>query len=240
MYHVYICDDEKEILLQLKTRIHTELEKLDIQAKYLLVQDSRELMDRIGKENIDLLFLDIDMPYYNGMEIAKYVSEEKPETILVFVTSHDALVYKTFAYKPFAFIRKTCIDEDMKDFSSRIAKELEQEKRELLLSKGTEIYRIKIHDIIYMESEGNYINIVTENDTIKFRETMTNMEKKLETQGFIRCHKGYLVNAEYITRYSGNCLKIKGTKDGEQELPVGRSYEKDVKQKIIANVSGFL
>lgn len=240
MYHVYICDDEKEILLQLKNRIHNELEKLDLQAEYLLVQDSRELMERLGKENIDLLFLDIDMPYYNGMEIAKYVSEEKPETILVFVTSHDALVYKTFAYKPFAFIRKTRMDEDMKDFSSRIAKALEQEKRELLLSKGTEIYRIKIHDIIYIESEGNYVNIVTENDTIKFRETMTNMEKKLETQGFIRCHKGYLVNAEYITRYSGNCLKIKGTKDGEQELPVGRSYEKDVKKKIIANVSGFL
>lgn len=236
MYHVYICDDEKEILLQLKKQIHTELETLDIQAEYMLIQDSRELMERIGKENIDLLFLDIDMPYYSGMEIAKYVCEKIPETILVFVTSHDALVYKTFAYKPFAFVRKTCMDEDLKEFSSRIAKELEREKRELVLSKGTEIYRIKIHDIIYMESEGNYINIFTVNDALRFRETMTCMEDELKTKGFIRCHKGYLVNAKYITRYSGNSLQIQGTNGRTQELPVGRSYEKEVKHKLLASL----
>lgn len=236
VYHVYICDDENEILLQLKNRIHTELEALDIQAEYVLIQDSRELMERIGKETIDLLFLDIDMPYYSGMEIAKYISEKTPQTVLAFVTSHDALVYKTFAYKPFAFIRKSCMDEDLKEFSSRIAKELEHEKRDLVLSKGTQIYRIKIHDIIYLESEGNYINIVTANDTFRFRETMTSMEKELEPRGFIRCHKGYLANARYITRYSGNSLEIMGTDDRKQELPVGRSYEKDVKRKLIASL----
>ena len=87
------------------------------------------------------------------------------DIILVFVTSHDALVYRTFAYKPFAFLRKTCLDEDLAEFSQRIGKELEQKKSELILTKGTELCKVRIKDIVYMESEGNYINIVTTDHT---------------------------------------------------------------------------
>ena len=236
MYQVYICDDEQEVLFQLKKRIHAEFDRLEIEADYMLIQDARELKERLKKDAIDILFLDIDMPYYSGMDLAGYINEQQLNIILVFVTSHDALVYKTFAYKPFAFIRKSYMDEDLEEFSSRIKKELEQEKRELLLSKGNEICKIRVNEIVYMESEGNYLNIVTLNQTMKFRETMTSMENELEMKGFIRCHKGYLVNPAYIGKYKGNSLEIKGAGNGVQEIPVGRSYEKEVKRKIIESM----
>lgn len=236
MYQIYICDDEQEVLLQLSEKIKIELERLALEADYTLIQDSRVLMDQLEQNHIDILFLDIDMPYHNGMDIAGYINERKLDIILVFVTSHDALVYKTFAYKPFAFIRKTCVDEDLAEFSSRIAKELEQKKSELILTKGSELCRIRVSDIVYMESEGNYMNIVTTDNTFKFRETMTSMENELASKGFIRCHKGYLVNPDYIEKYQTNSLEIKGAGNGVQEIPIGRSYEKEVKRKIIESI----
>lgn len=236
MYQVYICDDEQEVLLQLREKIRKVLDKLELGADYTLLEDSRVLMDQLGENHIDILFLDIDMPYHSGMDIAGYINEQQLDIILVFVTSHDALVYKTFAYKPFAFIRKTCLDEDLTEFSERIGKELEQKKSELILTKGTEICRLRINDIVYMESEGNYMNIVTTSNTFKFRETMTSMENELASKGFIRCHKGYLVNPDFIEKYKGNCLEIKGAENGVQEIPIGRSYEKEVKRKIIVSI----
>ena len=236
MYQIYICDDEQEVLLQLSEKIKIELERLALEADYTLIQDSRVLMDQLEQNHIDILFLDIDMPYHNGMDIAGYINERKLDIILVFVTSHDALVYRTFAYRPFAFLRKTCLDEDLAEFSQRIGKELEQKKSELILTKGMEICRIRIKDIVYMESEGNYMNIITTDNTFKFRETMTFMENELASKGFIRCHKGYMVNSDYVETYKTNSLAIKGAENGVQEIPVGRSYEKEVRRKIIESI----
>ena len=72
------------------------------------------------------------MPYFNGMDIAGYINEKALHTILVFVTSHDALVYQTFAYRPFGFIRKTHIEEEIDELTERIKKELTDRKQELM------------------------------------------------------------------------------------------------------------
>ena len=61
---------------------------------------------------------------------------------------------------------------------------------------------------------------------------MTNMENELQGKGFIRCHKGYLIHAEYIEKMSNNEILLRA---GEEcvALPVGRSYEKEVRKKIL-------
>lgn len=247
MYKIAICDDEKEILKKISEKIESVFQQKDIQATYYEINDSRVLMELLKKENMDVLFLDIDMPYLNGMDIAGYINEQGLHTILVFVTSHDALVYQTFAYRPFGFIRKSYIEEEIDELIERIEKEFIDRKQELILAKGTEIVRILINDIVYIESEGNYLNIYIYKNypeqlametkecksyVIKYRETMTNMEKELVHKGFIRCHKGYLVNGNYIEKFKSSEIEI-NYKEETKLIPVGRSYEKDVRKKML-------
>lgn len=247
MYKIAICDDEKEILKKISEKIKSVFQQKDIQATYYEINDSRVLMELLQKENMDVLFLDIDMPYLNGMDIAGYINEQGLHTILVFVTSHDALVYQTFAYRPFGFIRKSYIEEEIDELTERIEKEFIDRKQELILAKGTEIVRILINDIVYIESEGNYLNIYIYKNypeqlametkecksyVIKYRETMTNMEKELVHKGFIRCHKGYLVNGNYIEKFKSSEIEI-NYKEETKLIPVGRSYEKDVRKKML-------
>ena len=232
MYHIAICDDEKEILNEIVRKIKASFDEKEIPAEYVPMNDARALMEFLKKQTVDVLFLDIDMPYFSGMDIAGFIREKGLKTILVFVTSHDALVYQTFAYRPFGFIRKTHMDEELKEVTERICKELMDRKQELLLAKGQEITRIRIKDIFYIEAEGNYLDIFGKHGVIKYRETMTNMETELSGKGFIRCHKGYLVHSDYIEKIRSAEIEVVC---GEEItiIPIGRSYEKEVKRKIM-------
>lgn len=235
MYRVAICDDENEILNDISERIKACFQEKDISAEYVCMNDPRKLMECLQTEKVDVLFLDIDMPYFSGMDIAGYVNENGLQTMLIFVTSHDALVYQTFAYRPFGFIRKTHMADELEELSARIKKELLDRKQELVIEKGQEIIRIPIRDIIYIESEGNYLNIYEKNTAIKVRETMTNMEKELSGKGFIRCHKGYLIHIDYIEKFRTAEVEMR-CKQENKIIPVGRSYEKDVKKKILESL----
>ena len=85
---------------------------------------------------------------------------------------------------------------------------------------------------MYIESEGNYLNLYTDRDRIRIRETMINMENELSGKGFIRCHKGYLINAAHVEKLRSTevLLHCKGM---QKCVPVGRSYEKDVRKQIM-------
>ncbi|MDE7404666.1 MAG: LytTR family DNA-binding domain-containing protein [Lachnospiraceae bacterium] len=232
MYHVVICDDEKEILNDIYKKVRACFDENNMSAKYTCIDDARELMECIRRERIDILFLDIDMPYYSGMDIAGYVNEQEWKTILIFVTSHDALVYQTFAYRPFGFIRKTHMDEELDELAKRVHKELLENQQELVIQKGQELSRILLNDIVYIEAEGNYLVLQLRNDKLRIRETMTNIENKLYGKGFIRCHKGYLVNAGYIEKVKSTEIQLKLGNES-MALPIGRSYEKDVRKRIL-------
>lgn len=232
MYHIVICDDEKEILDDILKKIHNCFDENDISARYKGFDDSRKLMECIQSEKIDVLFLDIDMPYHNGMDIAGYINEHGLKTILIFITSHDALVYQTFAYRPFGFIRKTHIDQEIDELVMRVQRELLENKRELVIRKGQELTRLLIKDIIYIEAEKNYLMIRTCDEMIRIRETITNVLNELQGKGFIRCHKGYLVNADYIEKLRNSEVLLKAGNESIV-LPVGRSYEKEVRKKIL-------
>lgn len=232
MYHIVICDDEKGILDRITGKVRSEFEQLSVSSDYTSLTDARELVEMVENRHIDVLFIDIDMPYFSGMDIAGMIRGRGLKTLLVFVTSYDALVYQTFAYRPFAFIRKEYFNEEVGAVIERLVKELFYLKEELIIKKGQEVVKICIDDIYYIESEGNYINIYTAAGNEKYRDTLANIEKELEGRNFVRCHKGYLINTKYISRI----------KSGEAELtdgkiiPIGRSYEKEVRRKILESI----
>ena len=232
MYHIVICDDEKEILEDILRKVRNCFDENGISARYTGFNDSRKLMECIQSEKIDVLFLDIDMPYHNGMDIAGYINEQGLKTILIFITSHDALVYQTFAYRPFGFVRKTYINQEIDELAKRVCKELLENKQELVIRKGQELIRVLIKDIIYIEAEKNYLMIRTGDDMIRIRETMTNALNELQGKGFIRCHKGYLVNADYIEKLRSSEVLLRVGKESIA-LPVGRSYEKEIRKRIL-------
>lgn len=231
-YQIAICDDEKKILDDISRKIRDAFAQIEVPTDYFGTTDSTKMMEYLQKKSVDVIFLDIDMPVFSGMDLAAFLNETHPNSILVFVTSHDALVYQSFAYRPFGFVRKTHLDEELQELVERIGKELSRRKSDIVINKGQELIRIFIQDIFYIEAEGNYLNVYTKAEVIHIRETMTNMEKQLLEKGFVRCHKGYLINAEYVEKLKTTEVDLR-MQELQKTIPVGRSYEKRVRSKIM-------
>lgn len=227
-----ICDDEPEMLNKIYSNVSNEFTKRGIATECEKISDPFELIDRLKNTKIDVVFLDIDMPNINGMYIAKIINEEKINTAIVFVTSHDMLVYDTFKYRPFDFIRKSHFDCEISGVIDRIINHWQTRQVNIVIRKGTEIIRVAANDIIYIESEGNYINIHTANSCEKYRDTLSSIEQQAGGANLIRVHKGFIANINHIERLTGDELIMTDS----THIPVGRIYEKSVKSKILESL----
>ena len=124
MISAAVCDDEVSILSYMSERIRLEFVRANVDAELFSASDPFVLLEHIKSSAPDVLFLDIDMPKLGGMDIAQFLIDNDIKTLLVFVTSHDALVYSSFKYRPFAFIRKSFFDGEISAVVRDIAAEL--------------------------------------------------------------------------------------------------------------------
>ena len=109
-----VCDDEPEVLNHISDKLREYYpEKCEIK-KY---GDGESLLADCRKQLFDALFLDIDMPGLDGMELAKRIREHNECIKIIFVTNKDNLVYSSLKYVPFRFIRKTHFEEEFSEAS---------------------------------------------------------------------------------------------------------------------------
>lgn len=229
MYRTVILDDEDKILNKISEQVEYVYEKNGIISEIMSFTNAEEFLKMLDENVVDILFLDIDMPYFTGMDIAQFIMEKGMKTLIIFVTSHDTLVYKTFTYRPFGFIRKTCLEKELEEVVKRLSSELEGMNENILVKTSDKTFAIRKEDIIYIEAQGNYVNIYTYNSCEKVRKTLANLEKELFHKDFVRCHKGYIVNVRCIYKITSGEVQLYG----DIHIPVGRNYEKDVKRKLL-------
>lgn len=229
MVKVAFCDDEAKILEDLSVKIKSEFENLSCKIDLYTTENSIELLEYLKNYPVDILFLDIDMPTISGMEIAQTLLNSEIKTLLVFVTGQDALVYKSFKYHPFGFIRKTYFDEEISGVVKSLVEEMQKSSDTFLFKTNDGFNRIKLRDILYFESESNYINLHTKESVYKFRSTVSAIEKELSTKGFIRTHKGFLVNQEHIFSVKSENVVL----SNNVVLPIGRTNRDVIKARIM-------
>lgn len=226
---VVICDDEEVILKNMSHSIETEFQSRGFRIDKILLTNPVKLQEHLKNQPTDVLFLDIDMPYINGMEIAAWIQEERIPVLLVFVTNQDTLVYQTFRYQPFGFIRKSVFEEEIGEVIERIALKLQYSEDYVVWQHAGESIKLKLEDIFYLEADSNYVNVKTKEKEYRFRDTLTSLENKLEAKGFFRIHKGFLINGERVHVLKSDHIEME---DGAI-LPIGRSYSESVRKKLM-------
>lgn len=222
MIKVAFCDDETKILEDLSVKIKKEFEKINCEIDLYTTENSIGLLGYLKSCPVDILFLDIDMPTISGMDIAEALLNSEIKTLIVFVTGQDALVYKSFKYHPFGFIRKTYFDEEITGVVKGLIEEIQKSSDTFFFKTNDSFNRIKLKDILYFESESNYLNLHTANTVYKFRST-------LSAKGFIRTHKGFLVNQEHIFSVKSENIVL----SSNVVLPIGRTNRDVIKARIM-------
>jgi DNA-binding LytR/AlgR family response regulator len=178
--------------------------------------------------NFDVIFLDIDMPNFDGFETAKILNEKANNCELVFVTNHEEFVFKAYKFKAIGYIRKRFFKEEIKDTFDSVLQRISQKNISLELNLGDKIQYIKFADIIYVKSSDHYIYIFNNSDKILYRENINSFEDKYSGYGMIRTHNRYIVNYKFIQSIERSSVILT---DGTT-LPISRKNINSVKEKM--------
>lgn len=225
MHRVFICDDEQKILTDISFRVKKLLRNAAVEE----FSESGELLSRLREKNCQILLLDIDMPGIGGLEIAAKLSLLSPKPLLVFVTSHDELVYDSLQYHPFGFVRKGHLEDELPKILADCEKELAAEERHFCFHTENSDFKLSLNDIIYFESEGNYLKLFAKSGEYRFRGTMAAVEGSLSGSGFVRVHKGFLVNQAEVKILRVDKIEL----NGGASVPLGRSFADSAKKILM-------
>lgn len=221
---ITILDDEPKMLDDIKRLV----ENLYPDSVIICHTGGESFFDS-DQTNPDVLLLDIDMPGLSGMDVAGRLYERGSDTLIVFVTAHDELVYDSFKYHPFAFVRKGYLQKELPVVLRDCEEELSKKDKHYVFKTGSETVSLRIDEILYFESLANYLLIKTKTGEYKTRATITNVENELKASDFLRIHKGFLVNLTHIKTYKPDELCL----ETGEVLPIGKSYSDEAKQAIL-------
>ena len=142
--------------------------------------------------------------------------ENKP--LIIFLSSLDHLVYQSFAFQPFWFLRKSHL-EDLPTIIEKLLHLLSSQQIQYTINVNGNNISISLSDISYFESDGHYIIAHMNEKTIHFKSRMSDIENELKPYSFIRCHIGFLVNCRFIKI----CSRTSITLITGQVIPISRA-----------------
>lgn len=182
-------------------------------------------------DEVDLLFMDIDMPGINGIELAKNIRDKVK--YLIFTTAHPDYALQAFdvqsdqyLLKPISFAKFALgIDRILKkETNNAKAATTEAEQPAALYIKGDHKYafsNITIDEILYIKALQNYIQIVTKSEIHTTYLTLKEIEKALETGAFIRVNKSNIVAKSAIKKVDGNIIRLVNN----EMIQIGEGYK---------------
>jgi len=209
---VLIADDDYGMRLVLK-KIIDRVDGFEVVAE---AEDGNDVLRFIENKNIDIAFLDIEMPNVNGLDCAKIITDINPKTIIIFATAHgeympEAFEVYAFDYliKPFKVDRIKRTLMRIKEISSaqsdeEIEKPVFQQKdfEKLVIKNKDGINFIDTKNIVLIQREDRSTVIYTTDNRYVTSEGLGDLEKRLEKTVFLRSHKSYIINISKITKIS--------------------------------------
>lgn len=196
-------------------------------------QNCEDMLLSLEENRYQLVLTDIALPGMDGIAAAKQIREHYPETQIVFVSGCESRVFEALTARPLGFVRKSNFLEDMTAVVNLVADEL--------LCKGfvaqvsfhtrSSVVELESRKIRYIEGNRNYqlVYITGRSEPMEVKMTMDKLELVMEPYGFMRIHKGYLVNYRHISRITYDRVIL----DDGTALPVGRSKASEIKSRFL-------
>ena len=220
-----ICDDESKWHKAVSDSCSRYLDNKGIHYEIFSYMKGEALLQEKDK-NIDILFLDVEMESMDGLAVMKAVEKMPNIHNIIFVSSHPEAVWDSFGYKTKGFVTKPFTDEDIVGKLEGIySKKINDSLLEFTDYNGVVYFRKS--DIVLIKSDSNYATIITESDGKVVTCTLKECEKKLNGLPFLRIHRSYIVNLDYVKNMTSSIASMKNGED----LTIGRSYRDQVKKK---------
>ena len=226
---IAICDDDNIFIEDFYQMIKSFCISNNINCTVEKFTSGREFLENYFE--YDIIFLDIDMPKIDGFTVADKINEKIDEVkipYIVFITSHDNLVWDAQKKRPLYFIRKRKAESELSDVFALLMKEVKkntQTSHRYSIKDSGRYVQINIDNICYINREGNYTVFHMEDGTeYRERSKVELHQEKLSDYGFSRTAKCCLVKIDKIVELSKDELKL----ENGVILPISGKFKKQV------------
>lgn len=187
---------------------------------------------------VDVVFMDIQMEYLDGMRASQKLRQIDESVVLVFITTMAQFAIKGYSVNALDFVVKPVDYKKISMKMKRILRAVSRNAEEsIVFTFGNELTRVAVSDIRYFESSGHTVTVhCTGMQPLAVRQSLTGYETKLSGPPyyFIRCNQCFLVNPKHIARIENNVLWL-----GDESLQISRSKKKVVLEKFAQYVGKF-
>ncbi|NND94920.1 MAG: response regulator transcription factor [Flavobacteriales bacterium] len=237
-----IVDDEEHCLDTLTWQLKTYCPNIELLKSF---QNPVECLKYLMYHQIDLLFLDIEMPLLNGFDLLNALP--KKEFALIFTTAYDEFAIKAIKHRAIDYLLKPIDRSELETAVLRAEenkKNLELKLAELMkdmdmtadlkiaISTNEGVILVQPDDIVRCESDSNYAHIyLSSGKKHTVSKTLKEVEEQLDNDSFLRVHQSHLINFRYVKKY------IKGTTghlllQDDTEIPVSRRKKTELMERI--------
>ena len=193
--------------------------------------DAMEAFQYLKKQDVDLIFLDVEMPKMSGIELIKNI-DTLPQVVLI--TSHTEYALESYEYDITDFIAKPV---QAARFLKAVEKAQKLHQTEAISNSSTNdtifiktdsrLVQVETDKIQFIEALGNYVNIYTDNGRYTILSTMKEIEKKLTPPNFMRVHRSYIVRLDKIEMIEDNYILI-----NERQINIGKVYKDELNKHL--------
>lgn len=242
MINVIIVDDEPLAQDVLETYIE-KVPELNLVQK---CNNALEANEALQENDIDLMFLDIQMPQLTGIDFVKTLAQPP---LIIFTTAYPNYAIEGFELNALDYLLKPISLERFMKAVNKAMEQLELRKREtggsgapspeeetdyIFVKADKKLVKINYKDILYIEGLKDYVIIRMEQGRVITLQTMKSLEDKLPQQMFKRIHRSYIINLEKINAMVGNMVEIM-EKNQAKHLPIGKNYRDELLEIINKN-----
>lgn len=222
MIRIALVEDDKNYIETLKNYLHTYEKKCNQKIKVTVFMDGEDIVTGY-KADYDIILMDIEMMFMNGMTAAEKIREMDSEVIIIFITNMPQYVMEGYKVDALDYVIKPLTYFALSQRIDRALNRLHKRtKRYIMIALKGGMQKVDVSRIKYIEVQNHDAIIYTVDEIFTTRETLTNLEDLIGSKAFFRCNKCYLVNLEYVDGIQNYDIAI-----GKDIIQVSRSKKKE-------------
>jgi len=191
-----------------------------------------EAYEALYQNDIDVIFLDIQMPGVTGIDFLKAL---KRSPLVVFTTAYAQYAVEAFQLKAVDYLLKPITEERFREAIDKVEQQLQTggtnsvltETDHVFLKQDNRLVKVWFHELLYVEAMKDFSKVFLKDRTLLISSHLKLMEELLPASKFIRIHRSYIVALHAVTAVQGGLVEI-----GKQELPVGNTYKEELMRRL--------
>ncbi len=230
IYQIGICDDSPADVTYISKLVEKWAEESGLSVRLDSFSSAESFLFHYAeKKDYDILLLDIEMGEKNGIELAREIRQGNDTVQLVFITGFPDFVMEGYEVSALHYLMKPVSEEKLYAVLARAVKNLTKTEQVLLFQIDGESVRIPTGEIYAVEAFAHAVTLTTKQGNHKVNMSISEVEKLLK-EGFVRCHRSYIVNLKYVRRITRTAVVM----DNGIEVPLSRNSYQSVNQAFIS------